>query len=231
MLEYHQWRHVFKLDPNKSISDEALEKVCESGTDAIIIGGSDGVTEDNTLDLLLRVRRYSVACALEISSLEALTPGYDYYLVPSVLNAGDLEWVVGKQHEALKAYGELIEHETLLAEGYCVLNKEAKVAERTKANTELDREDVEAYARLADQIFRMPIVYIEYSGGFGEPDIVKQVSRVVESAKVFYGGGITSVEEAKTMAHFADTIVVGNVIYDDLKAALKTVQAVKETAS
>lgn len=56
MLLYKEWEHVFKLDPNKSISDEALEQLCESGTDAVIVGGSDGVTLDNTLFLLGRIR-------------------------------------------------------------------------------------------------------------------------------------------------------------------------------
>ena len=41
MLDYKEWKHVFKLDPNKAISDEELELVCESGTDGIIVGGSD----------------------------------------------------------------------------------------------------------------------------------------------------------------------------------------------
>lgn len=39
MYDVRAWHHAFKLDPNKYISDEDLEKVCESGTDAIIIGG------------------------------------------------------------------------------------------------------------------------------------------------------------------------------------------------
>lgn len=38
MYDFREWKHVFKLDPNKEISDEALEKVCESGTDAIMVG-------------------------------------------------------------------------------------------------------------------------------------------------------------------------------------------------
>lgn len=37
-MDYLEWRHVFKLDPAKDISDEALEKICESGTDVILVG-------------------------------------------------------------------------------------------------------------------------------------------------------------------------------------------------
>ncbi|MCS0543699.1 geranylgeranylglyceryl/heptaprenylglyceryl phosphate synthase, partial [Aeromonas veronii] len=43
----------------------------------------------------------------------------------------------------------------------------------------------------------------------------------------FYGGGIKTAEQAKEMGQFADTVVVGNIIYEDMNAALKTVQAVK----
>ena len=52
MYDVTEWKHVFKLDPNKEISDEQLEAICESGTDAILIGGSDNVTEDNVLQLM-----------------------------------------------------------------------------------------------------------------------------------------------------------------------------------
>ena len=51
MYDFREWRHVFKLDPNKGISDEKLEKICESGTDAVMVGGTDGVTLENVLDL------------------------------------------------------------------------------------------------------------------------------------------------------------------------------------
>lgn len=54
MNEITTWRHVFKLDPNKEITDEQLEQVCESGTDAIIVGGTDGVTLE---------KRHRFACA------------------------------------------------------------------------------------------------------------------------------------------------------------------------
>ncbi len=63
MYDYRQWKHVFKLDPNKEISDEVLEQLCESGTDAVIVGGTDGVTLDDTLSLLVRIRRYAVPCS------------------------------------------------------------------------------------------------------------------------------------------------------------------------
>lgn len=228
-MDYLTWRHVFKLDPAKEISDEALEQICESGTDVILVGGTDDVTLDGVLDLLVRVRRYSVPIALEISDVESISAGYDYYFIPSVLNSTDTKWVKDLHHEAIKEFGDVLIWEELVAEGYCVLNPDCKVAQVTSAKTDLTEEDVVAYARMAENYFKLPIFYLEYSGAYGDVEMVKATAEVLEKTKLFYGGGITSVQQAKEMAAYADTVVVGNIIYDDLKAALKTVKAVKNT--
>lgn len=227
-MEYLQWRHVFKLDPAKDISDEDLELVCESGTDAIIVGGTDGVTLDNVLDLLVRVRRYTVSVALEISNIESVTPGFDYYFIPSVLNSSDPKWIKDLHHEAIKEYGDIMVWEELVAEGYCVLNPDCKVAQQTSAKTDLQEDDVVAYARLAEYFFKLPIFYIEYSGTYGDVEKVRAAKSVLSNTKLFYGGGIATIEQVIEMSQVADTVIVGNIIYDNLGAALKTVEAVKK---
>lgn len=229
-MDYKNWRHVFKMDPAKEISDEALEKVCESGTDVIFVGGTDGVTTDNVIDLLLRVRRYTVPVALEISNIESVTPGFDYYFIPSVLNSTDTKWVKDLHYEAIREYGDVMVWDELVAEGYCILNPECKAAIATSSNTDLTKDDVIAYARLSQNYFKLPIFYLEYSGMYGDTEIVSSVKAVLNDAKLFYGGGIKSAKQAAEMAQFADTVVVGNVIYEDLKEALKTVEAVKSVS-
>ncbi|MGM7703511.1 heptaprenylglyceryl phosphate synthase [Pseudalkalibacillus sp. Hm43] len=227
MFEYKEWKHVFKLDPNKEITPEALDQICESGTDAVIVGGSDGVTLENTIDLLSRIRKYTVPCVLEVSNIESITPGFDFYFVPSVLNSQNPDWIVGLHHQAIKEYGHLINWNELVTEGYCIVNGESKAAQRSEANSDLDTEDVLAYAEMAEHMFRLPIFYLEYSGTYGEVDLVKDVSTVLDKTRFFYGGGIKDKEQAREMAQFADTIVVGNIIYEDLDAALSTVKVVK----
>lgn len=52
MYDIKKWRHIFKLDPAKHISDDDLDAICMSQTDAIMIGGTDDVTEDNVIHLM-----------------------------------------------------------------------------------------------------------------------------------------------------------------------------------
>ena len=227
MYDFRQWRHVFKLDPNKDISDKDLEKICESGTDAIIVGGTDGVTIEGVLDLMSRVRRYTVPCILEVSDAEAITPGYDLYFIPTVLNSTNTKWVTGLHHEAVKEYGDIMDWDEILIEGYCILNGDCKAAQLTQAKTDLSVEDVRAYAMMAEKMFNLPIFYLEYSGTYGDPVLVQKVKETLEKTVLFYGGGIYSYEQALKMGKVADVIVVGNSIYENLEEALKTVKAVK----
>lgn len=229
MYNVREWRHVFKLDPNKSISDEHLEKICESGTDAIIVGGTDGITLEKVLDLMSRIRRYTVPCVLEVSAIDSITPGFDFYFIPTVLNSADTKWITGLHHEAVKEFGEVMNWEEILVQGYCILNEECKAAKLTNAKTALSIDEIKAYAMMAEKMFQLPIFYLEYSGAYGNPETVSEVKKMLEKTTLFYGGGIETAEQAKEMAAAGDVIVVGNIIYTDVSAALKTVQAVKST--
>ncbi|HET7616429.1 MAG TPA: heptaprenylglyceryl phosphate synthase, partial [Bacillales bacterium] len=164
MDEIRGWKHVFKLDPNKKITDDDLAAVCESGTDAVIVGGTDGVTLDNTLNLLARIRRFSIPCVLEVSNLEALTPGFDFYFIPSVLNSSEADWVIGHHHRAVKEWADLINWDEVVTEGYCIVNPDSKAAKRSDARGDLTPEDIRSYALIAEKLFRLPIFYLEYSG-------------------------------------------------------------------
>lgn len=217
------WQHVFKLDPAKDITDEQLEKLCESGTDAIIVGGTDNITLDNVLDLLYRVRQYALPCVLEISEMDAISPGFDFYFIPMVFNSTEKRWIMDEHHEAIKQYRELMDWDEIKMEGYCILNPEAKAFKKTKCRM-VDEEDVVSYAYMAEHIFKLPIFYVEYSGTYGDPQLVEEVSKELEHTTLFYGGGIETLAQAKEMKQHADVIVVGNSIYTNFKEAMQTVE-------
>lgn len=230
MYDYREWKHVFKLDPNKEIDDQSLEEICESGTDAILVGGTDGISLENVINLMARIRKFTVPCVLEVSSFETIAPGFDLYFIPSVLNSPNREWIIGQHQKAIKEYSHFINWKEVVTEGYCILNGDSKAAKLTNAITNLDEDEVAAYAILAEKMLKMPIFYLEYSGAYGDPELVRYTKNQLEESVLFYGGGIRTAEQAAEMKQYADVIVIGNVIYEDLQAALKTVQAVKEIA-
>lgn len=221
-----EWKHVFKIDPVKEISESALEALCYSGTDAIIVGGTDNITFDAVLEMLSRVRRFPVPVILEVSELEAITPGYDYYFIPMVLNSMDKSWVMDKQHQAIKEYKTMMNWDETMMEGYCIMNENSKAFQKTNCLLPPTK-DVLAYAFMAEHIFHLPIFYIEYSGVYGNPQLVKQVSEELKQTTLFYGGGISTAAEAREMSAYADVIVVGNSIYTNFEEAMKTVQVIK----
>lgn len=227
MYDFREWRHVFKLDPNKEITDDRLEKICESGTDAIIVGGTDGVTLEKVLDLMARIRRYTVPCVLEVSSIETVTPGFDLYFIPTIINSNDPKWITGLHHQAVKEFGEIMDWQEIVMEGYCILNKDCKAAKLTSANSELTARDVLAYAMMAEKMFHLPIFYLEYSGQYGNADLVAEVKKTLKNTTLFYGGGISTSEQAAEMAKHADVIVVGNAIYENFAKALETVKSIR----
>lgn len=228
MININEWKHIFKLDPAKEISDEDLDRICESGTDAIIVGGTDNVTLDGVLDLLSRIRRsHTVPIVLEVSTEEAITPGFDFYFIPMVLNSKEKKWMMDVQHQAIKKYVDLMEYSEIFFEGYCILNEDAKAFQHTNSYLP-DAEDVQAYAYMAEHIFHLPIFYMEYSGTYGDPALVQSVKKELNETLLFYGGGIENAEQAKEMKQISDVIIVGNSIYTDIKNALKTVEAVKD---
>lgn len=156
-----------------------------SQTDAIMIGGTDDVTEDNVIHLMSRVRRYPLPLVLEISNIESVMPGFDFYFVPTVLNSTDVAFHNGTLLEALKTYGHSIDFEEVIFEGYVVCNADSKVAKHTKANTDLTIEDLEAYAQMVNHMYRLPVMYIEYSGIYGDVSKVQAVSEHLSETQLF----------------------------------------------
>lgn len=226
-VHWKHWVHVTKLDPDRSLTPALVDGVATSGTDALMLSGTQNVTQENLGRLLEQVKAYGLPLVVEPAGPEsARFRGVDLLFVPSVLNSGDVRWIVGQHRDWVLA--QKVEWEKVVPEAYIVMNADSAVGKVTRADCNLTPSQAAAYAILADRYFRFPIVYIEYSGKYGDPKLVGAVSDVMEDAVLYYGGGIDSAEKAAEMARHADTIVVGNAVYDRGIDALKaTVQAIQ----
>ena len=110
-----------------------------------------------------------------------------------------------------------------------MLNPEASVAELTEANTEQTADDVASFAAVAERMFGQEIIYIEYSGTFGDPEKVAAARDALQESTLFYGGGIGDYDAAYEMGRHADTIVVGDLLHDEgVDAVRETVEGVRD---
>jgi phosphoglycerol geranylgeranyltransferase len=229
VMKWKDWVHVTKLDPDKQLRAGDIEAIAASGTDALMLSGTLNVTEENLSALLKEVKAYNLPLVMEPAGPEAvLMKEINYVFVPSVLNTTDVTWLVGKHRAWVQMQKGKIPWEFIVPEAYIVLNPNSSVGKVTKAKCDLNAEEVAAYTAVADHYFHFPIVYLEYSGTFGNPEIVKAASEAIDKSVLYYGGGINSAEKAAQMGKYADTIVVGNAVYDQGAAVLKaTVDAVQ----
>jgi phosphoglycerol geranylgeranyltransferase len=228
-MKWKDWVHVTKLDPDKQLNAGDIEAIAASGTDALMLSGTLNVTPENLKALLKQVKAYNLPLVMEPAGPEAvLTQDIDYVFVPSVMNTTDVTWLVGKHRAWVQQQRGKIPWEYIVPEAYIVLNPASSVGKVTKSICDLKAEEVAAYTTVADHYFHFPIVYIEYSGTFGDPAVVKAASDALDKSVLYYGGGINSAEKAATMSRYADTIVVGNAVYDQGAAVLRaTVDAVQ----
>jgi len=228
-MKWKDWVHVTKLDPDKQLNAGDIDAIAASGTDALMLSGTLNVTKENLAALEKQVKAYNLPLVMEPASPDAvLLQGIDFVFVPSVLNSAEVQWVVGKHRLWVQQQKQQVPWDRVVPEAYIVLNPDSSVAKVTKSSCSLTAEEVAAYTTIADHYFHFPIVYIEYSGTYGNPDVVKAASDVLDKSLLYYGGGINSAEKAAQMSRYADTIVVGNAVYDQGAAVLKaTVDAVQ----
>ena len=226
MVSWQNFRHITKLDPDKKNTPEILKIVNESKTDAIMISGTQGITKSNVNDLY-KVLKETTDKQLLVEPVHKSDIIYDidFIYIPVVLNTSIMEWVqnmhVDWLGDLVKANKEL-PWERVVSEGYIILNPESTVAKVTKANTDISNEKVASYASYG-QLLGLDAIYLEYSGTYGNVETVKFTKKFIKKSKLFYGGGITNEHQSKEMLQYSDTIFVGNIIYTDTNAYLKTI--------
>jgi len=227
---WRNWDHVLKVDPDKSLAEgDTFEDVCRTGTDAIEVGGTLDVTSKKMERVIDACRKHDVPIYQEPSNPAVVVDddALAGYLVPVVMNAGDVSWITGAQKEWVRI-GD-VNWEKTTTEAYVVMNPESSVAELTGANCDQSAEDVAAYATVAERMFGQDIVYVEYSGTYGDPEVVEAADDALDEATLFYGGGIGDYDAAHEMGEHADVIVVGDLLHDEgCDAVRETVEGVKD---
>jgi phosphoglycerol geranylgeranyltransferase len=213
--------HMTLIDPAKqsaSASGEIAAKASRAGTDAIMVGGSTGVTQDNLDETVGQIKR---ACKLPViyfpSGANAISRKCDAIYFMSMLNSRNVRNISGEHARGAPLIKKLgIEP---ISMGYVIIEPGMKVGEVGEAEL-VKRGDLNTligYA-IATEFFGMDLLYLEAGSGAPEPVPVPMVKAARESVDIplVVGGGIVTPKQAADLAAAgADIIVTGTLVEDD----------------
>jgi phosphoglycerol geranylgeranyltransferase len=225
--------HLTLIDPDKQTPEEAAEialKVRNAGTDAIMIGGSTGVTREN-LDATAKAVKESA----ELPTIyfpagpQALSKEVDSIFFMSMVNSADPFYVIKAQAGAA-AYIKKLGIEPI-SMGYIIIAPGMKVGEVGKADlVQQDEYDKAIGYALACEMLGMDFVYLEAGSGADTPVPLAMITAVRQAISIplIVGGGIRTPEAAKAARKAgANAVVTGTFVErckDDelLKSVIKT---------
>ena len=210
--------HMALLDPDKQTPEEAAEialRCKEAGTDAIMIGGSTGITTENVDATAVAIKKATGLPTIYFpAGPHALSTKCDALYFMSMINSTELKYVIGAQIYAspiIKKIG--IEP---ISMGYIIIEPGMKVGEVGKAKL-IKRDDIESAvaAALGTQYLGMDSVYLAAGSGADVPIDPKMISAVKNEIDIplIIGGGINTPEKAKAAREAgADIIVTGTFV-------------------
>lgn len=241
-VEWDAVSHVTKVDPAESLPADVGVL---SGTDLVVVGGSDGVTESNSLSVIERISEVVPGVTVlqepyrsgQVS--RATVEAADGVAVPAVFN-GDRESFVSKHVEfftevgrkpeelagsGLPVVGDVIASrgrdavteitERVLGEGYVIQNLDSKAARESGVEEAFSPAEVAGAALATESFYGFPVFYVEYSGTYGGPEDVAAAAQYLEETTLLYGGGIESGAQTREILEAGADAVVVGDIFHD----------------
>jgi phosphoglycerol geranylgeranyltransferase len=227
--------HMTLIDPDKQDPVQAgimAKTAVEMGSDAIMIGGSTGVDQENLDGTVNEIKEnVEVPTILFPGGAHTISMYADAIYFMSILNSKNVKNIIGEQRKAslvIKKIG--IEP---IPMGYLIVEPGMTVGEIGEASL-IARDDPGAaveYA-LAGQYLGMRLIYLEAGSGAPAPVPEEMIRMVKEEIDVplVVGGGIRNPEDAGMVARAgADIVVTGTIAEIDKTQSIlgKIVNSVK----
>ncbi len=210
--------HMTLIDPAKQppkVSGKISLAAGNAGSDAIMVGGSTGVTQanlDSTVDNIKKASRLPVIYFPSGASAIARHADAIYFM--SLLNSRNVRNVTGEHWKGAPVIRKL-GLETI-SMGYVIVEPGMKVGEIGEADL-VKRNDIERAVGygIATELFGMELLYLEAGSGAPDPVPVEMIQAVRQHIRIplIVGGGITSARKASDVAKAgADIVVTGTLV-------------------
>lgn len=212
--------HMTLLDPDKQTAEEAAAialKCKEAGTDAIMIGGSTGITSENLDETAVAIKKATGLPVIYFpAGPHALPKEVDAMYYMTLANSRDINMVIRAQ-----AYASLIVKQLgvePISMGYIIVEPGMKVGEVGQADL-IPRDDLKkamGYA-LGCEYMGMSLIYLEAGSGADKPvtpEMIGAVKKVI-SVPLIVGGGINTPEKAATARMAGANIIVTGTFVEE----------------
>jgi len=210
--------HMTLIDPDDQSPEKAAEiakAAMNAGTDAIMIGGSTGITKE-LMDKTIKEIKKSVTIPVIIfpNSASVLSQYADALYFMSLLNSEDIEMLIGQQVKGA-IYVKKLGLEPVPM-GYIIVEPGMTVGKVGRAKlVPRKRPDIAVAYALAAQYLGMHLVYLEAGSGAPEPvppEMVRAVKNEID-VPLIVGGGIRTEEQARELSNAgADIVVTGTIV-------------------
>lgn len=210
--------HMTLIDPAKQpprLSGQMAARASRAGSDAIMVGGSTGVTQENLDETVEQIKRN---CKLPViyfpSGANAISKKCDAIYFMSMLNSRNVRNITGEHSKGAPIIKKLgIEP---ISMGYVIVEPGMRVGEVGEADLVRrgDLSTLVGYA-ITTEFFGMDLLYLEAGSGAPEPVPIEMVKAARESVDIpiVLGGGIVTPEQAARIAAAgADIIVTGTLV-------------------
>jgi len=227
--------HFTLIDPDKTTPREASElavRMAECGTDAILVGGSIGVSQAD-VDNVIKSIKNSVKLPVIIfpGNVSGISRYADAILFMSLLNSLDPYYIIGAQ-----VLGSLIVRKFKLEAiptAYIIIGEGGAAGHVGRAyGIPPEKPEIAATYALAASMLGMRFVYFERGSGASDtvkPETVELTKRIINDIFLIVGGGIRSEDRASKLASAgADAIVTGTIVEEDPEKAARIIRAIKQ---
>jgi phosphoglycerol geranylgeranyltransferase len=221
--------HFTLLDPDKQKPEKAGEMALaaeKGGSDAIMIGGSIGVSQTDLDKTILTIKeKTDLKTILFPGDVSGVSRHADAIFFMSLLNSRNPYFIVGAQ----VAGAPLVKRMGLEAipMGYIIIEPGGMAGYVGDARLiPRKRPELAAAYALAAEYLGMKLIYLEGGSGVDEPVPDEMISTVKSQVglPVIVGGGIRSGSDAKKAAAAGADIIITGTIVEDSKDVKKKIE-------